>query len=114
MSHSNYSLQSSQRNRIVDNYVENEASQSSLGAVQYNSNQFLRLRESKVRWYHQIVVKNLLVSFYKMKDINSNNFNSPANSLYKYEKHSVSIQIVNIKENITSKGKMLLDTFHCP
>ena len=47
-----------------------------------------------------------------MKDINL--VKKSEKILYKYEKQALSIQNIQINENITSHGAMLVETFHLP
>ena len=81
-----------------------------------------------MEWKEFRLLKNILISSFRMKNINfrksfdllqlyqkiKKEGGKGSKILYKYDKRAISIQQMFIKENISSKGKAIIDTFHLP
>ena len=64
---------------------------------------------------HQVILRNILVTQFKMKDINFQKRQDLQElQLYKYYRWVVTVQNLSIRENISTQGTSMVDTFHLP
>jgi hypothetical protein len=108
-----------------------QAQKSRLREVDTSGNSLLTMNEASLKrrynskrgHFQQLLLRNIMVSSYRMKDVNFKKsqdvlqlYESHLNLkiLYKFDKKAISIQSLEIRENITSHGKAVKDTFFLP